>query len=115
MAPSSKPCTFSGCDGVMTVDDRPWASYVTWICNLNRAHAQVLYKEGTPCKPCSRNDCNGMMRFHSRHRPLDDEEPWEWPWYCTWVCERDAAHIQVIPKADVRQMVRSGVIPRAWG
>ena len=49
----TKLCTFSGCNGVMTVDDRRWASYVTWICNRNPEHAAVLYKEGNLCKPCS--------------------------------------------------------------
>jgi len=112
-APSSKPCTFSDCNGVMTVDDRPWASYVTWVCNQNPDHAQVLYKGGTPCKPCSVDGCYGMMRFHSRR--LEDQGSWEWPWYNTWICEHDPAHLAVIPEADVRQMVRCGVIPRQRG
>ena len=111
--PRSKPCTFGDCCGVMTVDDQSWASYATWVCGLNREHAQVLYKEGSPCKPCSENGCDGMMRFHSRR--LADQEPWEWRWQSTWVCERTASHIEVIPEADVRAMVRSGVIPRQWG
>ena len=104
----TKPCTFSGCNGVMTVDDRRWASYVTWVCNWNSEHEEILYKEGNPCKPCSVTDCYGMMRFHNRRQ----EDLGEWPWYATWVCDRDAAHFEVIPEAEYRQMVRCGVIPR---
>jgi hypothetical protein len=111
-AASGKPCTFDGCHGVMTMEDRPWASYVTWVCNSNPEHAAVVYKEGTPCKPCRAAGCSGMMRFNSRRQ--EGLGQWEWPWYATWVCERDAAHFEVIPEADHREMVRAGVIPPQW-
>ena len=116
MAPTSKPCTHSGCDGVMTVDDDwPWASYERWVCDQHPEHERVLAKEGTPGKPCSVDACFGVMRFDSRHRRAGYDGPWEWPWSCTWVCERDATHAELIPEAEVRQMVRCGVIPPEWG
>jgi hypothetical protein len=97
-----KPCTFSGCRGVMMFEDRAWASYSTWVCKWNPEHQELVYKEGNPKKFCSVAGCHGMMHFHSRRV----EEPGEWPWYASWVCARDSSHFEVIPEGEDRQIMR---------
>jgi hypothetical protein len=86
----------------MIFEDRTWASYRVWICNTNRAHQELVYKEGNPKKCCTVAGCHGLMHFHNRRL----EEGGEWPWYATWVCERDFSHFEVIPEAEYRQIVR---------
>ena len=44
--------------------------------------------------------CNGIMSLHEPMTEADAPHTLELPWYATWVCEQNSAHIQVITKSE---------------
>jgi hypothetical protein len=53
--------------------------------------------------------CNGIMSLHEPLIKADAPHTLEWPWYATWVCEQNSAHIQVITNseyAEIRRLLR---------
>ena len=53
--------------------------------------------------------CNGTMLLHEPPNEANAPHTLEWPWYATWVCEQNSAHIQVITAtqyAELRRVLR---------
>jgi anti-anti-sigma factor len=71
--------------------------------------------EVAPTKPCVVPGCTGTMVFHKRLHYADAPHTLEWPWYPTWQCLQDSAHIQVASRAEVREIVRKLMTDRARG
>ena len=40
--------------------------------------------------------CGGTMRFRPRPQEAAAPHTLEWPWWATWVCDKDPAHIEVL-------------------
>src|SRR5215471_9827161 len=51
-------------------------------------------------KLCIVPGCSGTMTFHERSDEAHGPHTLEWPWYASWVCERDSTHFQVIGPAE---------------
>ena len=115
---TSKPCVVPGCSGTMTLDERhrarvlgahsrKWVWHSSWRCSQDSTHVEVITDAPVLRRVCVVDDCHGFMVL--RHPRLDcDLTPahWEWPWYATWVCEQNSAHVQVIPDSEYAAEIR---------
>jgi len=52
-----------------------------------------------PSKPCVVPGCAGTMHFHERLEVAKAPHTLEWPWYASWQCTKDSAHIELISGA----------------
>jgi hypothetical protein len=46
-------------------------------------------------KPCNVANCTGTMYFHEALEVAPGQHTLEWPWYSTWQCDQDPAHVDV--------------------
>jgi hypothetical protein len=46
------------------------------------------------------------MHFHKRLEVAAAPHTLEWPWYANWRCTQDAAHFQLVSRAEEREMLR---------
>jgi hypothetical protein len=44
--------------------------------------------------------CTGTMVFHKALDDADAPHTLEWPWYATWQCTQDPAHIQLTSRGE---------------
>jgi hypothetical protein len=57
-----------------------------------------------PSKSCTVSGCGGIMTFHPRQAVSAAPHTLEWPWQATWVCQANAAHIEVASPAEERAL-----------
>jgi hypothetical protein len=57
-------------------------------------------------KACSFDDCTGIMHFHDRTETASEPHTLEWPWYATWMCSKESAHIEIVTDHDYHEIRR---------
>jgi hypothetical protein len=57
-------------------------------------------------KVCSVNGCTGIMYFHDRRETAFGDHTLEWPWYATWVCSKEPAHIEILGEQEYQDVRR---------
>lgn len=56
-------------------------------------------------KDCSFARCDGIMHFHDKN-PAHWHHDAEWPWYATWVCSKQPAHIEIVTDHEYEEICR---------
>jgi hypothetical protein len=56
-------------------------------------------------KPCVVAGCAGTMRFHKPLKVAPGAHTLEWPWLASWQCTQDSAHVQLISRAELREIL----------
>ena len=62
-------------------------------------YRDILYGEPSS-KACAFPGCDGTMRFNAAREEASAPHTLEWPWYATWVCGKNPAHIQIASAAE---------------
>jgi len=61
-------------------------------------------------KACVVTGCTGTMDFHERRlEGTIYPAHWEFPWFASWRCRQDSAHVQLISHAEEREIVRQAL------
>jgi len=58
-----------------------------------------------PSKPCVVPGCTGTMHYHKPLAVAPGAHTLEWPWWATWRCAQDSAHVQAISPAAARKIL----------
>jgi hypothetical protein len=70
-----------------------------------RSEVEQRRGEVKASKPCAVPGCTGTMRFHKPLKVARGAHTLEWPWLASWQCTQDSEHVQLISRAELREII----------
>ena len=71
----------------------------------SRNEVEQRLNEFNQSKRCVVPECTGTMRFHKPLKVAHGAHTLEWPWLASWQCTEDLAHVQLISRAELHEIL----------